>query len=214
MIPAQKRWSDNALEDYFLELVINKHIIDREIGDIITVIDTSSLHDDYRILIKKVLFWEKNLFLENWWTLEDSLMDMIKTTDIRGHEVEIYGVVLGIMLRVIEEVFDVDDALFQDFIFSENKEDVEHRLIILIKRVLDFIETGLKEMFQNIKHLDKPIIDGHIRKEFSIIEDTLHQYSNLILEAEGDHIRDLKLEVDTIVQQLQQKKKNLGRLVR
>lgn len=141
-------------------------------------------------------------------------MDMIKTTDIRGHEVEIYGVVLGIMLRVIEEVFDVDDALFQDFIFSENKEDVEHRLIILIKRVLDFIETGLKEMFQNIKHLDKPIIDGHIRKEFSIIEDTLHQYSNLILEAEGDHIRDLKLEVDTIVQQLQQKKKNLGRLVR
>lgn len=141
-------------------------------------------------------------------------MDMIKTTDIRGHEVEIYGVVLGIMLRVIEEVFDVDDILFHDFIFSENKEDVEHRLIILIKRVLDFIETGLREMFQNIKHLDKPIIDGHIRKEFTIIEDTLHQYSNLILEAEGDHIRDLKLEVDTIVQQLQQKKKNLGRLIR
>lgn len=214
MIQVQKRWSDNALEDYFLELVINKHIIDREIGDLITVINNSPLHEDYRILIKKVLFWEKNLYLENWWTLEYSLMDMVKTTDIRGHEVEVYGIVLGIMLRVIEEVFDVDDTLFNDFIFSENKEDVEHRLIILIKRVLDFIESGLREMFQNIKHLDKPIIDGHVRKEFSIIQDSLHQYSGMILESEGDHIRDLKLEVDTIVQQLRQKKKDLGRLSR
>lgn len=214
MTQVQKRWSDNALEDYFLELVINKHIIDREIGDLITVINNSPLHEDYRILIKKVLFWEKNLYLENWWTLEYSLMDMVKTTDIRGHEVEVYGIVLGIMLRVIEEVFDVDDTLFNDFIFSENKEDVEHRLIILIKRVLDFIESGLREMFQNIKHLDKPIIDSHVRKEFSIIQDSLQQYSGMILESEGGHIRDLKLEVDTIVQQLRQKKKDLGRLSR
>ena len=139
---------------------------------------------------------------------------MVRTTNIRGHEVDIYGVILGIMLRVIEEVFDVDDEHFHDFILSENKEDIEHRLIILIKRVLDFIETGLKEMFQNTKHLDKPIGDGHIRKEFSVMHDTLLQYSSLILESEGNHIRELKLQVDGLVQKIRQKKKDLGRLSR
>ena len=84
---------------------------------------------------------------------------MVHTENIRGHEIETYGIILGIMLRVIEEVFDVDDEMFHDFLLSENKEDIEHRLIILIKRVLDFIETGLREMFQNTKHLEKPIID-------------------------------------------------------
>jgi hypothetical protein len=52
---------------------------------------------------------------------------------------------------------------------SEEKEDIEHRLIILMKRVLDFIEIGLREMLENAQHLDKAIIDNHIRKEFSII---------------------------------------------
>lgn len=209
MNQVQKRWSDNALEDYFLELVIKKHVIDREIADIINVIDASPLHDDYRTLIKKVLFWDKNLYLENWWTLEHSLMDMVKTTDIRGHEIEVYGVVLGIMLRVIEEVFDVDNELFHDFILSESKEDIEHRLVILIKRVLDFITAGLKEMFHNTRHLDKPIGDGHIRKEFSVIHDTLLQYSSLILESEGNHIRELKLQIDSLVNKIRQKRRIL-----
>jgi hypothetical protein len=46
------------------------------------------------------------------------------------------------MIRVIEEVFDVDDEHFHDFILSEEKEDIEHQLIILIKRILDFMEAG------------------------------------------------------------------------
>lgn len=214
MIRIERKWSDNALEDYFLELVINKHVVDREIHDTIQIIDTSTLHQDYQILLKRVLFWEKNLYLENWWTLGTSLMDMVKTMNIRGHEVEVYGVILGVMLRVIEEVFDVDDEHFHDFILSESREDIEHRLIILIKRVLDFIETGLREMFQNVKHLDKPIVDGHIRKEFSIITDTLLQYSSLILESEGNHIRELKMQVDGLLQKIRQKKKDLHRLSR
>lgn len=139
---------------------------------------------------------------------------MVHSTDVRGHEVEIYGVILGIMLSVIEEVFDVDDEIFGDFLLSENKEDIEHRLIILIKRVLDFIETGLKEMLQNTKHLDKPIVDGHIRKEFIIIRDSLLQYSGIILESEGNRIRELKLGVDELVVKIKQKKKNLSRIVR
>lgn len=48
--------ADNILEDYFLELVINKHVIDREIQDTIDIIEASTLHEDYQILIKKVLF--------------------------------------------------------------------------------------------------------------------------------------------------------------
>lgn len=50
------RGKDNALEDYFLELVIKKHVIDREIQDTITVLDKSTLHSDYTILLKKILF--------------------------------------------------------------------------------------------------------------------------------------------------------------
>ena len=78
---------------------------------------------------------------------------MVRTADIRGHEIDRYGVVLGIMLRVIEEVFDVDDEHFHDFLMSETKETIEHELIILIKRVLDFIEKGLKDMFENTQTL-------------------------------------------------------------
>jgi hypothetical protein len=48
--------TDNILEDYFLELVIKKHVIDREIQDTIKIIESSNLHEDYQILIKKVLF--------------------------------------------------------------------------------------------------------------------------------------------------------------
>lgn len=201
--------TDNILEDYFLELVINKHAIDREIRETLDIIDASNLHEDYRILVKKVLFWEKNLFLENWGTLGASLMDMIHSEDIRGHEIEIYGVVLGVMFRVIEEVFNVDNEHFHDFLLSESREDIEHRLIILIKRVLDFIERGLGEMFQNMENLDEPIVNGHIRKEFAVIESSLLQYSGLILESEGSHIHELKIQVDALVAQIEEKKKRM-----
>lgn len=206
--------SDNILEDYFLELVIKKHVIDREIQDTLKIIESSTLHEDYQILIKRVLFWEKNLFIENWGTLGTSLMDMMHTTDVRGHEIEIYWVVLGVMLRVIEEVFDVDDVHFHDFLLSESREDIEHRLILLIKRVIDFIERGMKEMLQNIQELDESIVDGHIRKEFDVIRSTLVQYSGLILESEGNHIRDLKTQVDALVAEIEEKKKHLKRITK
>jgi hypothetical protein len=156
----QKRSRDNETENYFLELVINKHIIDREIQEILADIDASELHPDYRTLLKRVLFGEKNLFLENWGTLAEGLLDIFRTIDVRGKEAHLYGIVLGIMLRVIEEVFDVDDEHMHDFLLSEKKEDIEHRLIILIKRVVEFIREGLKTMFQNTTSLDGPIIDG------------------------------------------------------
>ncbi|MCB9807078.1 hypothetical protein H6768_04290 [Candidatus Peribacteria bacterium] len=79
----QKVGSDNATEDYFLDLLVNKHIIDREIQDILNVIEKSNLHDDYKIMIKKILFGNKNIYLENWGTLESNLEDIIKTMNIR-----------------------------------------------------------------------------------------------------------------------------------
>lgn len=212
MTTLQKIGSDNATEDYFLDLLVNKHIIDREIQDLIDVIEKSTIHEDYQILIKKILFGNKNIYLENWGTLESNLEDIIKTTNIRGSEIASYGVVLRTMIRVIEEVFDVDDEYIHDFLISEEKEDIEHRLIILMKRVLDFVELGLRELLQNVEHLDKPIIDGHVRKEFDIIRDTLLQYSAVILESEGEHVRELKLEVDTTINKINQKKTNLKRI--
>ena len=214
MTTAPKRWSDNATEDYFLDLVINKHIIDREIQDLIDAIEKSNLHPDYQILIKRTLFGNKNIYLENWGTLGSSLEDIMKSMNIRGHEVEEYGIVLRAMLGVIEEVLDVDDEYTHDFLMFEEKEDIEHRLIILMKRVLDFIETGLKEILTNIQYLDKPIVDGHIRKEFMIIHDTLLQYTRIIMESEGEHIRALKLQVDEIIVKIKEKKKNLNRIAR
>lgn len=206
--------TDNILEDYFLELVIKKHVIDREIQDTLKIIESSNLHEDYQILIKKVLFWEKNLFIENWGTLGTSLLDMIHTTNVRGHEVETYGVVLGIMLRVIEEVFNVDNEHFHDFLLSESREDIEHRLILLIKRVIDFIERWISEMLENMQELDEGISDGHIRKEFDVIRSTLHEYTSLILDAEGEHIRELKNQVSDLMVEIEDKKKHLKRLAK
>lgn len=162
--------TDNLLENYFLELIINKHVIDREIQEILSVIDTSELHPDYALLLKKTLLGEKNMYLENWGTLGGNLTDIMKTSDVRGHEIEKYGIVLGTMLRIIEEIFDVHDKYFHDFLLLQEKEDIEHRVILLMKEVLDFMEEGLKEVFINIKNLDSPIENGHIRKEFSIIQ--------------------------------------------
>ncbi len=47
------------------------------------------------------------------------------------------------MISVIEEVFDVGDEYFHDFLICEEKEDIEHRLILLMKRILDYVEAGL-----------------------------------------------------------------------
>ncbi len=66
MTEVKKIGSDNVLEDYFLDLLVEKHIIDREIQDLLDVIEKSHLHPDYQKLMKKILFGEKNIYLENW----------------------------------------------------------------------------------------------------------------------------------------------------
>ncbi len=211
MTEIKKIGSDNVLEDYFLDLLVEKHIIDREIQDLLDVIEKSAIHPDYQRLMKKILFWEKNIYLENWGTLETSLADIIKSINIRGNDVASYGIVLRMMMRVIEEVFDVEDEYFHDFILSEEKEDVEHRLIILMKRILDYVENGLRDMITHSEQLDEPI-DDHIKDEFLIIKSALLQYPAEIMTSQKNAIEGLKIEVDAVLIKIKERKKNLSRL--
>lgn len=135
---------------------MQKHIIDREIQDLLTIIEKSPVHTDYQLLIKRLLFGEKNIYIENWGTLGSSLQDMIASMDIRGNNVSGYGIILQMMVRIIEKIFDINDENFHDFILSEEKEDVEHQLIILMKRVLDFMEIGLKDILEKSTELVEP----------------------------------------------------------
>lgn len=112
------------------------------------------------------------------------------------------------MMRVIEEVFDVDDEYFHDFIFSEEKEDVEHRLIILMKRILDYVENGLKDMIEHSEQLGTPI-DDHIKDEFLIVKSALLQYPEEIMSSQKGSIEALKIEVDAVLVRLKERKKNM-----
>ena len=223
MPETQTPWGDNVLEDYlltypshieyFLELLVDKHIIDREIEDLIDVIEKSTIHPDYQKLIKRILFGNKNIYVENWWTLEGSLEDIVRNVNIRGDRADNYGIVLWLMLQVIETVFDVEDSLFNDFIMFEEKEDIEHELIILMKRILDFIQNALREMLSNIEHLDMPIED-HVRDEFLIVKAALLQYPEQIMESQSDAIGWLKVQVDDVVTKIIARKQEIKRLER
>lgn len=129
--------------------------------------------------------------------------------NVRGHKIESYGIVLRMMMRVIEEVFDVDDEYFHDFILSEEKEDVEHRLIILMKRILDYVENGLKDMIEHSGQLDTPI-DDHIKDEFLIVKSALLQYPQEIMSSQKNAIKELKIQIDGVLVRLKEKKKKMA----
>lgn len=65
-----------------------------------------------------------------------------------------------------------------------------------------------------MQELDEGISDGHIRKEFDVIRSTLHEYTSLILDAEGEHIRELKNQVSDLMVEIEDKKKHLKRLAK
>jgi len=61
-----KTGSDNALENYFLQLLIEKKVIDREIQEVLDVVEKCPLHHDYKALLKIILFGHENLYFQNW----------------------------------------------------------------------------------------------------------------------------------------------------
>lgn len=205
MVSISKKWSDNALENYFLDLLVQKHIIDREIQDLLTIIEKSPVHTDYQLLIKRLLFGEKNIYIENWGTLGSSLQDMIASMDIRGNNVSGYGIILQMMVRIIEKIFDINDENFHDFILSEEKEDVEHQLIILMKRVLDFMEIGLKDILEKSTELVEPRWE-YLKDEYLVIEATLKKYPITIMQSEKENINKVKISVDEVAARIHDRK--------
>jgi hypothetical protein len=137
----KKQGSDNALENYFLELIVQKKSIDREVQEILDIVEQSYLHHDYKILLKKVLFGNENLYFENWGTLQDGLLDAIKTGEVRDDNIEDHGIIINIIVQLIELVFDIPDESMHAFILLEQRVSVEHDLIILMKRMLDYLEV-------------------------------------------------------------------------
>jgi len=137
----KKQGSDNALENYFLELIVQKKVIDREVQEILDVIEKSVLHHEYKTPIKRMLFGNENLYFENWGTLQDGLLDAIKTGEIRENEIEEHGIIIDIILQLIETIFDIPDESMHAFILLEERESVEHDLVILMKRMLDHLEV-------------------------------------------------------------------------
>jgi hypothetical protein len=115
------------------------------------------------------------------------------------------------MMRVIEEIFDIDDEYLHDFLMCEEKEDIEHRLIILMKRILDYVEAGLRDMLDHSEHLDEPIGD-HIKDEYLIIKSALEKYPGEIMESQKEGIESLKIESDELLIKIQSRKTNLHRL--
>jgi hypothetical protein len=136
----KKQGSDNALENYFLELVVQKKTIDREVQEILDIVEQSPLHHNYKILLKRMLFGNENLYFENWGTLQDGLLDAIKTGEVRDDEIEDHGIIVNIIVQLIEEVFDIPDEYMYAFIILEQRAGVEHDLVILMKRLLDHLE--------------------------------------------------------------------------
>lgn len=136
----KKQGSDNALENYFLELVVQKKTIDREVQEVLDIVDQSPLHHDYKILLKRMLFGTENLYFENWGTLQDGLLDAIKTGEVRDDDIEDHGIIVNMVVRLIESVFDIPDESMHAFIMLEQREGVEHDLVILMKRMLDHME--------------------------------------------------------------------------
>lgn len=201
----KKQGSDNALENYFLDLILQKKIIDREIQNLASIIDNSALHREYKMLLKKKLFGHNNLYFENWWTLQDGLLDVMKDGEIRANETEEHGVVLDLIVHLVETIFNIPDESMQAFVMLEQREEIEYSLIALIKRMLDHIGIWLQELIQNTKHL-KDKKDAHIHAEFIVLEKNISQLSHLFLETEQAKISSLTQTVFAVYEKNIQKK--------
>ena len=194
-----QRGRDNALEDYFLDLIVRKKIIHREIESIVHIIRTSSLHTDYQHSIETILFGKNNLYLHHWWTLEDGLIDALHSEEIRASNFSHHGIILQILLNIIEEVFDIPDEDMHPFVLLEWREDIEHDLIIVIKNILLALRDVLQKMLEPLTNL-KESRKNPLPSAYIIIEKTLLALPNMLLSEEENKIQKLKHEIQMIYQ--------------
>lgn len=204
--------SDNALEDYFLDLIVRKKVIHHEIEGILKVISSSPLHIEYQHRIKILLFGVNNLYLHQWWTLEDGLVDALADEEIRWSKLMHHGIILEVLLRIIEEVFDIPDEDIYSFVLLEERENVEHSLIILIKNVLLLIKAAIEKLLNSAETLSEPPKEP-IPAEYQVIEKTLLALPDILLSQQTEHIQELKNESQQIYQKfVLSKKKSIDQI--
>jgi hypothetical protein len=83
------------------------------------------------------------------------------------------------------------------FVILEDREDVEHSLIILMKRMLDHLEVGLTELIAQSPHLIHPI-EEQPHSEYILLEKNLHTLPHVFLETEKDRIAAIKNSVQEL----------------
>ena len=83
------------------------------------------------------------------------------------------------------------------FVILEHRENVEHSLIILMKRMLDHLEVGLTELISQSPHLSKPI-EEQLHSEYILLEKNLHKLPHVFMETEKERIAAIKNSVNEL----------------
>lgn len=193
----KKQGSDNALENYFLDLVVQKKVIDREIHEILAAIEQSDVHQEYKTLLKRLLFGTENLYFQNWWTLQDWLLDALNNGEIRDKDISQHGIVLDMIVDLIERIFDIPDESMHAFVMLEERENVEHALIALMKKMLDHLEVWIRELIGHSWNLSiKP--QDYRHAEFIVLQKNIWKLPNIFFETEKNKIAALQQTVFAI----------------
>lgn len=80
-----------------------------------------------------------------------------------------------------------------------------------MKRILDYVESGLRDILEHSEHLDEPVGD-HLKDEYIIIKSALEKYPEEIMESQKNSIESLKIESDALLVKIKTRKKNLGHI--
>lgn len=123
-----------------------------------------------------------------------------------------HGIILEVLLRIIEEVFDIPDEDIYSFVLLEERENVEHSLIILIKNVLLLIKAAIEKLLNSAETLSEPPKEP-IPAEYQVIEKTLLALPDILLSQQTEHIQELKNESQQIYQKfVLSKKKSIDQI--
>ncbi len=116
---------------------------------------------------------------------------------MRENEIDDHGIVIDMIVRLIEMVFDIPDESMYDFVLLEQREEIEHSLVALMKRMLDHLEVGLKEMVAQSPHLTGKK-DSNLHPEYIVLQKNLSKLPNIFFETDKDKIATLKQSVYTV----------------
>ena len=124
-------------------------------------------------------------------------MDVIKSGEVRAKTEEQQGIIIDLILGLVEQIFDIPDEHMQSFVILEDREDVEHSLILLMKRMLDHLEVGLTELIAQSPHLNKPI-EEQPHSEYILLEKNLEKFPSIFMETEKERIAAIKNDVNDL----------------